>query len=69
MAELRSGYDHAKLHNYLLVTVAARDLYAALKSLVAHLDDGAYAGESFPDGHPMHAARSAIAKAEGRDTP
>ena len=44
---------------------AAPDMLAALSELVANLDGGAYAGEKFPDGHPMHAARAAIAKATG----
>lgn len=42
---------------------AAPCLLEALQSLVEQLEDGAYAGETFADDHPMVAARAAIAKA------
>lgn len=47
------------------VIAAAPELYEALSNLVAHLEDGAYAGENFPDGHPMITARAALKKARG----
>lgn len=48
-----------------LLIAAAPDLLATLVALIAHLENGAYAGDALPDDHPMHAARAAVAKATG----
>ena len=48
-------------HPDMRLIESAPDLLVALQSLVAYLDWGA--GDMPPDGHPMHSARAAIAKA------
>lgn len=41
------------------------ELVAALEALVSHAEAGAYAGDHLPKGHPMHAARAALARVKG----